>query len=256
MYSIKMKYFSIDLSTINSGLSHQISNLNTLIRYCYKHEYILILPHFRLYGVHNNGKEVLTNLSKYINFKTLLVNNKFFEVVMNRDNVDNKDIMHIEAKKYRLGLLRNDDMFNNLENVPIKFSYNEDILTIGKQISALLGNYLCIHVRRTDRVTTEQINKDTSPNNILEKIKKYDIKNVYIMTNEEISFFNKLKEQTDYNIHFFTDFEILRKIKEEDNYFLFCIENIVCDLADKQISTFKTDRAKYIDYLSETKGWQ
>lgn len=252
-----MKYFSIDLSTINAGLSHQITNLNLLIRYCYKHKYILILPHFKLYGFHNNGKEILTNLSNYIDFKTLIVNNKFFEVVMNRDNIDNKDIIHIEAKEYDCGLLDKDVMFKNLEYVPLKFSYNENILTIGKQISKLLGNYLCIHVRRTDRITTEQINKDTSPNNILEKIKKYDNKNVYIMTNEEISFFDKLKEQTDYNIYFFTDFEILRKIKEEDNYTLFCIENIICNLADKQISTFKTlNRDKYIDYLSETIGWQ
>jgi hypothetical protein len=252
-----MKYFSIDLSTINAGLSHQITNLNLLIRYCYKHKYILILPHFKLYGFHNNGKEILTNLSNYIDFKTLIVNNKFFEVIMNRDNIDNKDIIHIEAKEYDCGLLDKDVMFKDLEYIPLKFSYNENILTIGKQISKLLGNYLCIHVRRTDRITTEQINKDTSPNNILEKIKKYDNKNVYIMTNEEISFFDKLKEQTDYNIYFFTDFEILRKIKEEDNYTLFCIENEICNLAEKQISTFKTlNRDKYIDYLSETIGWQ
>lgn len=252
-----MKYFSIDLLTINAGLSHQISNLSILIQYCCKHEYILILPYFNLSGFHNNGKGILTNLSNYIDFKTLIVNNKIFEVVMDRDNIDNKDIIHIEAKIYRFGLLKNDDMFKDLECVPIKFSYNENILTISKQISKLLGNYLCIHVRRTDRITTEQINKDTSPNNILEKIKKYDNKNVYIMTNEEISFFDKLKEQTDYNIYFFTDFEILKKIKEEDNYILFCIENEICNLADKQISTFKTPFVdKYIDYLTETNGWQ
>jgi hypothetical protein len=252
-----MKYFSIDLSTISAGLTHQFGNLRILIQYCCKHKYILILPHFKLYGFHNNGKEIITNLSNYIDFKTLIVYNKTFEFVMDRDNIDNKDIIHIKAKKYRFGLLNNDDMFKNLECVHIKFSYNENILTISKQISKLLGNYLCIHVRRTDRITTQQINKDTSPNNILEKIKKYDNKNVYIMTNEEISFFDKLKKQTDYNIYFFTDFEILKKIKEEDNYILFCIENEICNLADKQISTFKTSNVyKYIDYLTETDGWQ
>jgi len=182
-----MKYFSIDLSTICAGLSHQVENLRILIKYCYKHKYILILPQFKLYGFHNNGKEIITNLSNYIDFKTLIVNNEIFEVVMDSDNIDNKDIIYIEAKKYREELLYNDDMFKNLDLVSIKFSYNETILIISKQISKLLGNYLCIHVRRTDRITTEQINIDTSPNNILEKIKKYDYKNVYIMTNEEIS---------------------------------------------------------------------
>jgi len=252
-----MKYFSIDLSTISAGLTHQLANLRTLIGYCYKYKYILILPHFKLYGFHNNGKDLLSNLSNYIDFTTLTVNNKHFEVVMDRDTIDNKYIIHIEAKQYHYGLLENNDMFKNVECVPIHFSYHENILTISKQISKRLGNYLCIHVRRTDRITTEQINKDTSPNNILEKIKKYDNKNVYIMTNEEISFFDTLVEQTSYNVYFFTDFEILKNIKEEDNYLLFCIENEICDLADKRISTFKTPSVnKYIDYLTEADGWQ
>jgi hypothetical protein len=252
-----MNYFSIDLSTISAGLTHQVSNLLILIKYCYKYKYILILPQFKLCGYHNNGKAILNNLTNYIDFKTLIVNNKIFEVVMDGDNIDNKHIIHIEAKKYKFGLLTNDDMFKNLESIPIKFSYNENILTISKQISKLLGNYLCIHVRRTDRIATEQINKDTSPNNILEKIKKYDNKIVYIMTNEKIPFFDKLKEQTDYNICFYTDFEILKKIKEEDNYLLFCIENEICNLADKKISTFKTPFVyKYIDYLTDYDGWQ
>jgi hypothetical protein len=252
-----MKYFSIDLSSINAGLSHQIHNLRVLLQYCYKYKYILILPQFTLYGFHNNGKEITTNLSNYIDFKTLTVNNKFFEVVMGSNTIDSKDITHIESKKYKYGLLDNDDMFSSLDDIPIHFSYNENILTIGKKISKLLGSYLCIHVRRTDRITTEQINTDTSSVNILEKIKKYGNKNIYIMTNEEISFFDKLKDQTDYTIYFFSDFEILKKIKEEDNYTLFCIENEICSLADKQISTFKTPFVdKYIDYLTDADGWQ
>jgi hypothetical protein len=252
-----MKYFSIDLSTINAGLSHQIANLTILIHYCYKHEYILILPLFKLYGFHNNGKDILSNLSNYIDFKTLTVNNKKFEFVINKDGIDDKDIIHIETKQYNYGILSNDNMFNNIEWVPIKYSYNKNILTISKEISKLLGNYLCIHVRRSDQVTTEQINKDTSCDNILEKIKKYDNKNVYIMTNEEFSFFDKLKQQKDYNIYLYSDFEILKKVKKEDNYMLFTIENEICNLADKRISTFKTPILdKYIDYLTEADGWQ
>lgn len=252
-----MKYFSIDLSTIKAGLSHQQANFSTIIKYCYKHNYILILPQFRLCGFHNNGKEILTNLSKYIDFKKILVNHKPFGFVMDKDNIDNKEIMHIEAKNYKDGMLAEDDMFKHIECVPINFSYTENILTISKEISNLLDNYLCIHVRRTDRVTTEQINKDTSPDNILEKIKKYHNKNVYIMTNEKTSFFDILKDQSEYNIYFYTDFEILKKIKEDDNYTLFCIENEICNSADKQISTFKTPMVnKYIDYLTESEGWQ
>jgi hypothetical protein len=248
-----MKYFSIDLSTIFAGLTHQIENLKTLIKYCYKHEYILILPQFRLYGLHNNHKEIRTNLSTYIDFKTLIVNNNYYEVVTNE--VDSKDIIYIKSKHYMNGLLCNDDMFMNLEWIPITFSYNKNIITIGKQISNILNNYICIHVRRGDRNITKQIDKDTSPNSILTKIKKHDIKNVYIMTNENISFFDSLKS-SDYNIYFFNDFDILKKIKEEDNYLLFCIETEICKLADKKISTFKTPLTYYNDYLTDTPGWQ
>lgn len=77
------------------------------------------------------------------------------------------------------------------------------------------------------------------------------------MTNERISFFDELKNQSDYSIYFFSDFEILNQIKEEDNYMLFCIENEISKLADKRISTFKTSSVnKYIDYLTDTEGWQ
>lgn len=249
-----MKYFSIDLSSICcAGLTHQIVNLKTLIRYCYQHNYILILPLFKLVGSHNHNKRIINNLSNYIDFKTLIVNNKLFNDITHK--FENKDIIYIKAKGYKNGLISNDDMFMNLENIPVTFSYNENIITIAKEIKNILNNYLCIHVRRGDRNKTQQINIDTSPNNILTKIKKYDIKNVYIMTNEKISFFDKLK-QSDYNIYFFKDFKVLKKKEKEDNYMLYCIENEICNLADKKISTFKTSLSKYDDYLTEQKGWQ
>jgi len=251
------KYFQIDLSEISAGLTHQIGNFMRILLYCNNYNYILIAPIFKLHGIHNNGKHILTNLSDYIDFKTIIVNNKSLEIVFSNENIKNEDIINVEAKTYISGLLVNDDMFKNLECFSIKFSYNENILNISKEISKQLGDYLCIHVRRTDRMTTEEINRDTSPDNILQKIKKYNNKTVYIMTDEKISFFDKLKEQKYYSIYFFSDFEILKKIKEQDNYMLFCIENEICNLANKRISTWKTTNVnKYIDYLSETFGYQ
>jgi len=49
---------------------------------------------------------------------------------------------------------------------------------------------MCIHVRRGDRITTKQIDIDTSPQNILNKIKENKASTVYIMTNK----INELKE--------------------------------------------------------------
>lgn len=251
-----MKYIFIDLTHINAGLSHNCANLNVLLCYCYANNYGLILPIFHLEKFHNNDKAIFDNLTNYFDFNTLLVNNKRFNLVMNKDNLNSNDIIHINKTQYENSrLLQDIGIFKDIKNVPISYSYNENILKISKQIVNTLGNFLCIHVRRTDRLTTKQIKIDTSPPNILTKIKKYNNKNVYIMTNEEIPFFDSLKD-SNYNIYFFTHFEILKKLKEEDNYLLFCVENEICNFADKRISTFHTTNTKYIDYLTDSFGWQ
>jgi len=252
------KYFSIDLTTISAGLTHHIFNLETIIKYCYFNNYKLLIPEFELAGSHNNGKLIKTNLNKYINFDTLKVENKLYKIYFEIENKEeNNEIIFIDKKKYYGGLLANDPLFSELKYIPIKFDYVDYILNISKNIINELKNYLCIHVRRGDRITNKQIDIDTSPNNIIKKIKKYDNKKIYIMTNENVDFFNELnKLYPEYNIYFYINFPILIKLKKTDNYLLFCIENEICKYAEKKISTFKTPNHEYIDYLSEQPGWQ
>ncbi len=253
-----MKYLSIDLSSFTCGITNQIANFSVLAFYCYDNDFILILPKFRLYGFHNNNKEIITNLTDYIDFTTCMINGQKLKYVIDTNDIDTNDILHIESSIYSGCILTNNDRFKNQKNHCITYNYTTEILHIANEISSILGEYLCVHVRRTDMLREHPVlEKDTLPENILKKVNLYNNQKVYIMTNEKTSFFDQLKNQTEKEFYFYSDFDILKQIKEEDNYKLFCIENEISKLSNKRISTFKTPfNGKYVDSLSEQFGWQ
>ena len=133
--------FSIDLDTIEAGLSHQKSNLDTLIKYCYKNNLNLVKPIFNLAGFHNNGNSLKSDLSKYYDLNNILVNDKPFKMINKKINT-----YTIPKKEYPWGLLSGDNMFKDIGNSKISIKYNSKIINIAKKISKILNNnYLCIH---------------------------------------------------------------------------------------------------------------
>jgi hypothetical protein len=244
-------FFSIDLSCINAGLTHQSANLLHIINYCYINNLKLIKPIFRLTGVHNNNQELYTDLSEYLDLNNILVNNKPY-ILYDKEHFNGFTII---KKKYECGLLDTDELFKNMKNCNIEIPYKYDIIETAKLVTSLIGNdFMCIHVRRGDRVSTLQIDMDTRPDNILKKIEEQDIQNVYIMTNK-IDEVIEIKENKKYNILFCCDFEVLRSIK--DNYYLFCIENIIMKNAKIKCSTFKNENSNYYNCnLTDVIGWQ
>ena len=103
----------------------------------------------------------------------------------------------------------------------------------------------------------QNLDKDTSVDNILSKLNKFKTKfdNIYIMTNEKnLKMYNKINIEFPNKIFFYKDFEKLVNI--EDNYYLFCIEKNIINNANIKISTFKTKGIEYDDYLSDLFGWQ
>jgi len=246
---INIKYFKINLDSIGSyGLTHQISNLHVLIRYCYNNNLKLVSPVFRLEKSHNNNIELRSTLSRYYDFSKLLVNKKPF-VIYKDDNIYKNAIIRNRGGN----LLRCWEIFKKTSNIPIYLPYNDKIINLAIYIANKLENYLCIHVRRGDRIYSHKMDLDTKQLNILNKIKKFNIKNVYIMTNR-VNEIKSLKNDKNYNIYFYTDFIELKKIK--DNYFLFSIENEIMKRASKRISTFKTNKPYYNDYLTNSFGYQ
>lgn len=246
-----MKFFKIDLSICSSGLSHQKSNFATIIRYCYHNNLKLIKPIFKLSGKHNNNKELKTNLSKYYDLNNITVNGEQFKLYDDHDDLKKNTINY--RAKHRL--VSKDPKFANLSgNVGIP--YKKDIMDIAKNVSSKLKDYMCIHVRRGDRITNKQIDIDTQPKNIKSIIDNYNPESIYIMTNK----INELKSlSNNKNIYFYTHFDVLKNIT--DNYYLFCVENNIMKLAKIRCSTFnvnlKNKNADYYDcYLTNYPGWQ
>lgn len=227
-------YFIIDLSICCAGLSHQMSNFMSIIRYCYHNKLKLIKPIFILTGKHNNNITLKTDLSKYYDLDRITINGEQFKLY-NNDINNYKNTIKYKAKN---DLVRLDNGFSNLSG-KVDIPYKKDIIDIAKKVSSYLGDYMCIHVRRGDRITNRQINIDTLPNNILRIIKDHNSKSVYIMTNK----LNELKPLWDIkNIYFYPNFEL---DKINDNYYLFCIENNIMKFAKIRCSTFKTKNNKY-----------
>ena len=247
-----MDYFKIDLSTISAGLSHQTSNLSAIIKYCFINNLKLIKPIFKLHGHHNNNNSLITNLSKYYDLNGITVNGNLFKLY----DDDVKYTYTIKKKSYKGGLVRMDPKFKNLKDVNIVIPYKKDIIDIAKRASSELDEYMCIHVRRGDRITNKQIDIDTQPNNIIKMINEYKPKNVYIMTNK----LNELKQLSNIeNIYFYTNFNFLDK--NNDNYYLFCIENNIMKFAKIRCSTFNVKSIDknsnyYHCYLHDSPGGQ
>ena len=246
-----MSFFKIDLSSIAAGLTHQKVNLSTIIRYCYHNNLKLIKPIFTLDGIHNNNNTLKTDLSEYFDLDGITINDELFRLY--NDDFKKEIINYKSTMKH--GLVDTDPNFSNLSGL-VKIPYKKDIIDIAKKISSKLGDYMCIHVRRGDRITNKQIDIDTQPENIIKVINKYKPNSIYIMTNK----INELKSLSNIkNIYFYTNFSFLEKIS--DNYYLFCIENNIMKFAKIRCSTFnvklKNENSNYYHcYLSNHPGWQ
>lgn len=243
-----MPFFKIDMSGVEAGLTHQLSNLSAIIKYCYLNNLKLIKPMFILAGHHNNNNTLKTDLSEYFDLDEITVNGEQFRLY--NDDCNKETINYIPELKY--GLVSHDPAFSNLSGIMnMNIPYKKDILDIAKKVSSNLGDYMCIHVRRGDRITNKQIDIDTHPENIIKTINNYKPNSIYIMTNK----INELKSLSNIkNIYFYTHFSSLEKIS--DNYYLFCIENNIMQFAKIRCSTFKTnDEDYYHCYLTNHPGY-
>ena len=114
---------------------------------------------------------------------------------------------------------------------------------------------MCIHVRRGDRITNEEIDRDTRADNVWRKICDNKPNSVYIMTNR----LNELRSLHHVDgIYFYTKFRELMEI--QDNYYLFCVENNIMQFAKIRCSTFDVKKDVNNGYyhcsLSKISGFQ
>ena len=254
------KKFITYKSYISAGLSHQLSNLNNAIKHSYKLGKTLVLPIFKLSGVHNNNNKLESNLTKYYDFNKLKVNNNRVNVITDINKINEDELINVKINNQ---LFRKNKIITSVLKssavMKIDLPYNKNILKLSKQVRDKLGKYMCIHLRRGDMLGFKPgLNEATQSDNIIKTINKFAGKydNIYIMTNEkDLSMFDKVRHTYQDQVFFYTDFAELTD-NDEDNYYLFCIEKDIMNNAHIRISTFKTNNKKYHGYLSELGGHQ
>lgn len=235
------KYFTIDGYETAAGLTHHTGSLRCLLKSAYQRNAIPLIPRFRLAGHHNHGRELLSDLSKYYDYDRLTINgNKYRigfsgntaipEAEIERVIVDHRAVEAVQ------GVLWDLREFRDVDRSGMILPYHHAIIQMAQEIAQRLQPYTCICVRRGDRVTDSQIDADLSCPNILDKIKKCGLTTAYIMTNEDLSFFDPLRS-TRHNILFYNDFSELATL--DDNFLLFCIEKEIMGKATKRVSSFK-----------------
>ena len=154
-------------------------------------------------------------------------------------------------------------------NLKFNINYLEKYKKIALEVVQQLKRPICIvHVRRGDYLNLRHsLIKNTSPENIIKVLKKYNFEDCYIKTNENnLNFFDDLKKC--YDVKFYKDFKILQEIHDSgDNYALYAVECCIRDLCDIKISTFDTTKSEpcwlpnndinfFNDHLDYNKGYQ
>ena len=252
------RYLKLRDYSITVGISHHLTNLGALLNYAYSKGYIAIIPFFPMEPRHNSGKKKKTQLTEYIDYDTLTLDGEPIQVCLDDSQLDPSDIAVIDPSQR---LLRKDPLFADIPNRCMRFQYVKEIRDTAEAIVSQItdngkNEYTCIHVRRTDRMTNRDHARDTSVPRILDRIQKCENKLVYIMTDESPMFFAELQSNPAYRVLLYTGFDILRKIKIQDNYMLFCVENLIMKGASKRVSTFRSSPAYYNYSLSDVPGWQ
>ena len=159
-------------NNINAGLSHLTSNLNAIIKEAYFNNETLIIPMFNLAGKHNNGNIIKSNLSKYYDYNNLTVNNKKFEVILDKNSINTQSIRVVNLMNQ---LSKNDkNIIHSNKEININLPYNKSIINKPNKL-LICCKSLCIHIRRGDMLKLKKnLNNDTNANGIIHKIQKYN----------------------------------------------------------------------------------
>ena len=269
--NVRKKYLQYNITTRKAGLKHQSYNLKTLIAEACALGRIPVISQVYLYGKHNNGNELYTTLGNYYDLRNIRLKGKkkpicfpqevhiepkfykFDEVIPSGDEYVVKEFPLNEGCSWKYAKTDYDIYYD------VKLPYTKQIEEKAKKvIDKLEKPYSCVHVRRGDVVRSLAYKYwpliwDTKPSNIIEKLNENKSPlTVYIMTNERKRSFFDVKN-SNYNILLSSDFPILAELSQQDNYLLFCIENMIMENAQLRISTFKDDNPLYHDSLSNVK---
>ena len=263
------RYLKIEGLTASAGLGHQQMNLKSILAYAYDRGLTPIIPEFRLMGMFNSGRPVRADLSDYYDYDRVTIKGKPFPVVsrgkrgegVNLDNPDDIDDESVETLCLPSlgdhGLLHRVLPATSLSKRDIQFPYSERALRLHKEFTAVarLPRYSCVHARRGERLAlTPGLDRLTRGENIRRVLARSAAapRLVYIMTDEprrkvfDRPWRDKLAfwRRDEFRFLFHDDYELLRRLKAEDNHLLFCVEHLIMEHAAYRVSTHKRLYAK------------
>jgi len=128
-------------NNVYAGLTHLTSNLNAIIKEAYFNNETLIIPMFNLAGKHNNGNIIKSNLSKYYDYNNLTVNNKKFEVILDKNSINTQSIRVVNLMNQ---LSKNDkNIIHSNKEININLRFNVELaFDIAKQIINILQKFM------------------------------------------------------------------------------------------------------------------
>jgi len=259
--SYKYLYITDACESRDSGLLDLVSQFRVYISVAYKLGLELVLPNFILAAKHNRGREVPLAWYAYYNVAGIKVNGELYALCRNPKQCYGGSLLCM--KRFYCSDMYGDYAKEITRGLRIDIPFSKTTLTSARQLTD--HNINCvIHVRRGDRVskhgykrahfsplpgvdiTPEQWGSAHSKDNILSTLNSMDVSgNVYVMTDMLLSgpeadpVAADLKSSTDYNFLFYSDFPDLEKVKEENNYKLFNIEECLAGLVPSYISKEK-----------------
>ena len=256
---IGKKYIYLNNWNYCAGLNDMKDRFTEYIKLSIILNLIPILPKIYLTNFHTKKSNNL--LIDYLEIPKFICNDF--------NNINKEEIFYWNVTH---SFIPNDNLYRNYKTQIMDLKFNIDFLEkykiIALEVIKKMEKPICVvHVRRGDYLNIhDSLNYTTSPENIINKLKKYKFETCYIKTNEpDLTFFDKLKN---YNVKFFKDFDMLKQIYDSgDNYALYSIECCIRNLCDIKISTLNTKQAElcwlpnndgnfFDDYLDEHKGYQ
>jgi hypothetical protein len=265
-----------------TGIGHQCANLWTLLAEAVYLNRTAILPPLLLTGIHNNGIPLKTNWDRYID------TNAFEQVVkvcpsnviesVEFDTIRKVNESHLPRTLLNeqaqlivrefsghhafelLGSIKNSrELLKKLDSL-LKPSLA--VMELAYRIRTRLGDYDCIHVRRTDKLTElryPDLDRKTRPDHIRKRISGWieEGRKLYIMSDEKDDLFFKPLSSF-YRVQTIFDFPELLAIRTSgDNYFAFEVEKLLFNWARVRVGTFKNswDRSEFslVDYSTRGK---
>lgn len=247
------RFLQYEILTKKAGLNHQTYNLKTLISEAYCTHRIPVISNMFLFGYHNDGKELCSDLSAYYDFKNVTVKGELYPCIFENElpnGISRTEIMEglpLDDKQSYILKKFHPQKGQSWSNYKETFSPTEIVIPYQshiwekaqKVVDSIGTEFTCVHVRRRDVLKNHwRVIWHTRPGNIKKVLDSLHSPNdVYVMSDEtKKAFFNPLSKY--YSIHVYNDYDFLRTVKSEDNYQLFCIEKCIRTMAKYKVSTF------------------